>query len=110
VGAEEEPTVTAPFSDLPKFPGEEPSPPPRPESPDTPADRLRHAFPALVMLAGVGVGLLLVVGLAVVLLARGIAAGWIEPVLILVIFLTLPAVAITAAFYQRAKLRRDRME
>jgi hypothetical protein len=102
--------VTAPFSDLPKFPGEEPSAPPQPESPDTPADRLRHAFPALVMLAGVGVGLLLVVGLAVVLLARGIAAGWIEPVLILVIFLTLPAVAITAAFYQRAKMQRDRME
>jgi hypothetical protein len=95
-------------SDLPKFPGEQAGA--RPEPPDPPADRLRHAVPALVMVAGAAVGLLLVVGLVVLVLFRGIGAGWLTPVLILAIFLTLPIVAISAAFYQRAKLRRERME
>jgi hypothetical protein len=95
-------------SDLPKFPGEQADA--RPEPPDTPADRLRHAVPALVMVSGAVVGLLLVAGLAALVLLRGIGAGWLTPVLILAIFLTLPIVAITAAFYQRAKLRRERTE
>ncbi|HET6572579.1 MAG TPA: hypothetical protein VFG68_03175 [Fimbriiglobus sp.] len=96
------------MSDLPKFPGEEADA--RPESPDVPADRLRHAVPALVMVAGAAVGLVVVVGLAVVVLARGVGADWLMPVLMLAVFLALPAVAISAALYQRAKTRRDRTE
>ncbi|HVK19295.1 MAG TPA: hypothetical protein VM533_20340 [Fimbriiglobus sp.] len=93
------------MSDLPKFPGEQAA---RPEPPDAPADRLRHAVPALVMVAGAVVGLLLVAGLAALVLTRGVGANWLVPVLMLAIFLALPVVAISAALYQRAKLRRDR--
>ena len=96
------------MSDLPKFPGEQADA--RPELPNATADRLRHAVPALVMVAGAAVGLLVVVGLAVLVLTRGVGNNWLMPVLMLAVFLALPVVAISAAFYQRAKLRRDRME
>ena len=96
------------MSDLPKFPGEQADA--RPEPPDTPVDRVRHAVPALVMVAGAVVGLLVVGGLAAVVLLRGVGNNWLMPVLMLAVFLALPVVAISAAFYQRAKLRRERME
>ena len=54
------------------------------------------------------VGLLLVAGLAALVLTRGVGANWLVPVLMLAIFLALPVVAISAALYLRAKLRRDR--
>jgi hypothetical protein len=103
--------MSGPFSDLPKFPGEQPAddPPARPEPPDTAADRLRHVFPAVIMVTAAGVGLVLVGGLAaVVVAARAVEGGWLGPVLLFVVFLTLPTVAIGAAVYQRAKARRDR--
>jgi len=70
-------------SDLPKFPGEQADA--RPESPDTPADRLRHAVPALVMAAGAAVGLLVVAGLAALVLTRGVGNNWLVPVLMLAV-------------------------
>ena len=97
--------MSDPLSDLPKFPGGEAGA--RPEPPDAPADRLRHAVPALVMAAGTAVGLLVVVGLAVLVLARGVGNNWLMPVLMLAVFLALPVVAISAALYQRARMRRD---
>ncbi len=100
--------MTDPFRELPRFPGEPADA--RPEPPDTAADRLRHAVPALVMVAGAAVALAVVVGLAVLLLFRGLGRGWLGPVLILAVFLSLPVVAIAAGFYQRARLRRERME
>lgn len=96
------------MSDLPKFPGEQADA--RPEPPDAPADRLRHAVPALVLAAGAAVGLFVVAGLAVVVLTRGVGANWLMPVLVLAVFLALPVVAISAALYQRARLRRDRTD
>ena len=95
------------MSNLPKFPGEQAA---RPDPPDAPADRLRHAVPALVMAAGAAAGLLVVAGLAVLVLTRGVGANWLMPVLMLAVFLALPAVAISAALYQRARMRRDRIE
>jgi hypothetical protein len=95
-----------PFRELPRFPGEPADA--RPEPPDTAADRLRHALPALVMVAGAAVALAVVVGLAVLVLFRGIDRGWLGSVLVLAVFLALPAVAIAAAVYQRARLRRER--
>lgn len=94
------------MSDLPKFPGEQAGV--RPEPPDAPADRLRHAVPALMLAAGAAVGLVVVVGLAALVLTRGVGANWLVPVLMLAVFVALPVVAISAALYQRAKLRRDR--
>ena len=38
------------MSDLPKFPGEQSPASAQPETPDTTGDRIRHAFPAIVML------------------------------------------------------------
>jgi hypothetical protein len=103
--------MTDPFPELPKFPGEQADPlPDRPGPPDTPADRLRHAFPALVMIAGAVVGLFVAVGVAILVIVRGVEAGWLFPLLMLAVFLTLPAVAIGAAVYQRAKYRRERGE
>lgn len=100
--------MSGPLPSLPKFPGEQADA--RPGPPDTPADRLRHAIPALVMVAGAAAGLLIVAGLAALVLLRGVGADWLMPVLMLAVFLALPVVAISAAFYQRAKLRRERTE
>jgi ABC-type phosphate transport system auxiliary subunit len=100
--------MTDPFRDLPQFPGEQAGT--RPEPPDSAADRVAHAIPALVMVAGAAVGLLVVIGLAVLVVVRGVERGWLMPVLILAAFLALTVVAVTAALYQRAKLRRERME
>ncbi len=101
------------FGDLPKFPGEEAAERERlleelhahPEPPESFGERVRHAFPAVVMLAGVGIGLFVAGGLAIMLAVRGLERGWLEAVLMLAIFLALPAVAIGAAMYQRAKRR-----
>jgi hypothetical protein len=100
------PRMSDPLRDLPRFPGGEADA--RPAPLDAPADHLRHAVPALVLAAGAAVGLLVVVGLAVLVLARGVGANWLMPVLMLAVFLALPVVAISAALYQRAKMRRDR--
>lgn len=101
------------FGDLPKFPGEEAAARERlleelhtpPEPQETLGERLRYAFPAIVMLIGVGIGLFVAVGLAIVLALRGLERGWLMPVLMIAVFLALPAVAIGAALYQRAKRR-----
>jgi ABC-type phosphate transport system auxiliary subunit len=98
--------MSDPLRELPKFPGEQADA--RPEPPDAPADRLRHAVPALVLVAGAAVGLVVVIGLAVLVLTRGVGANWLTPVLMLAVFLALPVVAISAALYQRAKMRRER--
>ena len=93
------------MNDLPKFSGEQADA--RPEPLDTSADRLRYTVPALVLVAGAAVGLLVVAGLAVLVLTRGVGANWLMPVLMLAVFLALPVVAISAALYQRARMRRD---
>ena len=108
--------MSSSFGDLPKYPGAAAADRERqleelrraPEPQDTAADRLRHAFPALVMFTGIAVALFLVVGMVILLVVRGIETGWLVPVLMAVEFLSLPAVAIGAAFYQRAKMRSGR--
>src|SRR5690242_20603957 len=103
--------MTGSFGDLPKYPGEQPPPdrpPPRPEPPDSAADRLRHAFPTIVLLTTAAIGLILAGGLAVVVAAQTIRGGWLGPVLLAGIFLILPIVAVGSAVYQRAKTRRER--
>jgi hypothetical protein len=105
--------VSGSFGDLPKFPGEEAAQRERlleelhtpPEAPESFGERMRHAFPAIVMLVGVGIGLFVVTGLVIVLALRGLERGWLVPVLMIAVFLALPAVAIGAALYQRAKRR-----
>lgn len=101
------------FGDLPKFPGEEAAERERlleelhtpPETPELFGERVRHAFPAIVLLVGVGIGLFVVAGLAITLAVRGLERGWLVPVLMVAVFLALPAVAIGAALYQRSKRR-----
>ena len=101
------------FGDLPKFPGEEAAQRERlleemrtsPEPQDALGDRLRHAFPAIVMLVGLAIGLFVATGLVILIALRGLERGWLVPVLMVAVFLALPSVAIGAAFYQRAKRR-----
>jgi hypothetical protein len=106
------------FSDLPKYPGEarderaELLNQLRSDTPAGPPDslwnRLRHAFPAVVLVGLLAFGLFIAVGMGIILALKAVDAGLASSLVLLAAFVALPAVAIGAAVYQRHRNRQGR--